>query len=756
MMKVVRKLGRILISIYLLWSVSACQANAVTNPSSTQVNIEMQSTTTIEEEESVLSNVGSVNLTNEETTFPADLEVIQAGNLNRLKLLGRYGLDTFAYHGQMLLSPDGRILAIACYGGVAFYDASNGQPVHFIPTEDEVRSLTFSHDGKSLAFVTLPAKEGDKPQDYLNSSAVFQPVVNLISLVDYQLTAQWTFTGKGCGEFRVQDLLFTPDDRFLFFYDSFKLNDDLNGSICVLEIPGGKLVNQIEPGQPWRVDKTTPLLKDQTSIWALEEDSSKTETHHIRPFRLRHYALGSGQILQEVEIPYEEAGSLLLTPDSQELILVSKTESSWHVRSAVDGQLLKNHSLPLELDGRGIISAAALSPDGKLLGLGFWDGSSAILRYPEGTLVSESPGLVLPDLSDPNSPERADSLHTLRIQFSANNEHLFAFLGTAPNGIIRAVDAADGSELYRISDRGMLDQQPSLSPNGESLVWGGYSTGQIVVWPIGQTEPSFVMQNKSQTVLRTVFSPDGLQLAAASIDGWISVWNMADGVLLNKWQAPEGDGIIWQIAYSHSGNQLASISDGGNVHLWTIDGKLLKSLETGTGSRQVNHLIFSTDDQALWVASGCLYVNICRDRGAGDLRLLDLTNGEMTILFDHPVSYLGMSTDQKLIGMSNGVDAISAEVVSEHNLEVRNTYLSPFSHWNAGSAVSPDGNLLVGGTYYGLHIWDTHTGQLLGLDKLSTPNKTMGGNILFSRDGKLIVVASSNPNIIYAWGVPKE
>jgi WD40 repeat protein len=86
------------------------------------------------------------------------------------------------------------------------------------------------------------------------------------------------------------------------------------------------------------------------------------------------------------------------------------------------------------------------------------------------------------------------------------------------------------------------------------------------------------------TVWAVAFSPDGRQLASASENGIVHVWEVASGELVRELASPEDQFCnVHTVAFSPDGRQLAS-SGGGPVRVWdAASGKpvreLLNSLE---------------------------------------------------------------------------------------------------------------------------------------------------------------------------------
>jgi WD40 repeat protein len=99
-------------------------------------------------------------------------------------------------------------------------------------------------------------------------------------------------------------------------------------------------------------------------------------------------------------------------------------------------------------------------------------------------------------------------------------------------------------------------------------------------------------EGHSNAVWSVAFSPDDQQLASASDDGTVKIWNAVTGQCLRTLEGRSPDG-----------QHLASASDDRTVKIWnTVTGQWLRTLE---GHRRgVLSVAFSFDGQRLASASG--------------------------------------------------------------------------------------------------------------------------------------------------------
>lgn len=189
----------------------------------------------------------------------------------------------------------------------------------------------------------------------------------------------------------------------------------------------------------------------------------------------------------------------------------------------------------------------------------------------------------------------------------------------------------------------------TVSVDGEKMAWID-EENIIYIW-----EPDLVCEVIELTAsdapfTSLAFSPTGRDLAIASHDGSVEIWNTADQELVNTWQFP-----TWysNLAFSPEGEDLAAV-DTENFKIDFInvdDGKIQRSLEwTEHASPVLNGAIFSPDWNTIgWVARGTV-------------QLMDQISGDLGLAFQHEdaVNSLSWSPDSTLLATASAGTILGA------------------------------------------------------------------------------------------------
>lgn len=92
------------------------------------------------------------------------------------------------------------------------------------------------------------------------------------------------------------------------------------------------------------------------------------------------------------------------------------------------------------------------------------------------------------------------------------------------------------------------------------------------------------------------FSQDGKILASVSIDGTLSLWDVATGE--HKRTLGARKGTIWSVSFTPDGVPFAAEINNNVIYLWQVEKGTRKKVLIGQGS-SVSHVTFSSDGRTL-------------------------------------------------------------------------------------------------------------------------------------------------------------
>lgn len=178
---------------------------------------------------------------------------------------------------------------------------------------------------------------------------------------------------------------------------------------------------------------------------------------------------------------------------------------------------------------------------------------------------------------------------------------------------------------------------------GNAVLLSGGREGGIKKWTL---DGRMLWERKLPAILSAMaLNRRSNQLATASEDGEIILWDANRGEVVERWPA-HGDRIR-AIAYTGDAALLASSDTGRTVKLWdSSNGKLLWVSQTPTDSRD---LVFSRDGQ--WLYGG----------GWFDLFKWNVASGELTVI---DTDHHGIINNLALIGSSGALASVSRQTDS--------------------------------------------------------------------------------------------
>jgi WD40 repeat protein len=291
-------------------------------------------------------------------------------------------------------------------------------------------------------------------------------------------------------------------------------------------------------------------------------------------------------------------------------------------------------------------------------------------------------------------------------------------------------------------------QALALSHDGRWMASGGYDK-TLIVWNLATGEEQWKLTGHSDTVTTVTFSPGSTQLASASTNGQVKIWDLQRGTAIYSANMRAGvrgigfspDGKLWAIgvgAAKPGAMGRIEIRDAGS-------GNVVRTVPTPWGS--VNALTITPE--GLLVASGETGED---DEEQGSVQVWNITSGE--IVKSYPVIAGAFSANGRFMARIDYSKNPKRVVVSDL---ATGQQKYPFPVGNPGNMFfSPDGQeiAVTDPMKSELKIWSVASGSEL---KTIPAEQSIGATGLnaaaFSADGKTIAAAPYAGNSLKSWDV---
>ena len=257
------------------------------------------------------------------------------------------------------------------------------------------------------------------------------------------------------------------------------------------------------------------------------------------------------------------------------------------------------------------------------------------------------------------------------------------------------------------------------------------------------------------------FTPDGTQLAVGtSIGVWLYDAEIGAEITLytenSRVDLRQGNSYINVLAFSADGRTLACGNLNGNISLWDLKTRSLKSAFAGN-VRPVKALMFTQEDTKLAYAIGWGGTRSGNDGTAGLWNLtddthkpivaaLDQTKAELHVAFSPDGRFLAAACASAYWGKKKEIPAIQLWDVNTEQLlftvekQTENIEALTFS---------PNGKVLASAEASDrIRLWDVESGTLLGTLKAAPSSKVLA----FSPDSRLLATGGSE-GIVQLWDI---
>lgn len=331
--------------------------------------------------------------------------------------------------------------------------------------------------------------------------------------------------------------------------------------------------------------------------------------------------LETGSIIRVVRGDPGHTNQIAFTPNSKNLLVsnfdVSLVDvSTGATKQVFDKEILQTKRLYLSRDGRRVgvigiargdgvpnqeahvwevssgrfirrtkgyamgVNSVALSPDGKLLAVGNFDGLVRLWDPRKGSLLR-----VLPQ-----------GKSVWSVAFAPDNKTLLVGSGELlRSGEARLWDARTGKLKYVLAGHLQAVRGVAFSPDGK-MAATACEDGNVRLWDVRSGALQKTFSDNTHSVFSVAFAPEGRTLAAGSFDRKLRLWNTETGALIRTMQGHAGG--IYSVAFSSDGKTVAAGMQDRLVDVWNAEtGEFKFSLMVS--SLRVPSIAFTPDGRSL-------------------------------------------------------------------------------------------------------------------------------------------------------------
>ncbi len=508
-----------------------------------------------------------------------------------------------AYPRALAFSPDGRLLAIAPgrprVGKVVAWEVATRRPYRdFAAPEDVIEAVAFSPDGKSLAACGGrwwgPAQGRAETRVWdvqtgqqrlvveghglMVSAVCFSPDSKLLATGSWDATARLWDARTGAElqtlrqRNRVVGLAFTSDgetlataclDRAVRFWDVASGRERRaiwdNAFFALSFRPDGQVLASAgwnHMVRLWNPATCQPVSPSAGSARAFSNDYSGcsallavasdgtmlASVEYGESPRVRLWDLATGKLRQKLGRPGAFADAVALSPDKK-LLAVGYHDGRIRLWDVATGQVRA------ELTGHhGLLRALAFSADGQLLASGGEDRTVRLWDVPRGEAWLTLGG------------------HRDWVQAFAFTKDGKLLASAGADRTIKLWDLTTSQERATLHGHAGPVHALAFSPDGATL-FSASLDHTVRLWDVATNEARLTVQGALRGSTTLALSLDGQTLATAGGDGHIQLRDAANGRPRLSLRIGPSRGLIHQLAFTPDGRYLVTVNGNGTLYV---------------------------------------------------------------------------------------------------------------------------------------------------------------------------------------------
>lgn len=268
----------------------------------------------------------------------------------------------------------------------------------------------------------------------------------------------------------------------------------------------------------------------------------------------------------------------------------------------------------------------------------------------------------------------------------------------------------------------------AFHPDGHQLASASHDN-TVLLWDVQTAKPIHTLKH-AEGVIRVAYSPDGKLLATGGRENNVQLWNTETGTLVRKIEGHSD--WIRSVAFSRDGTKIASASYDKTSKVWEVDsGDLLQTLTGHTN--QVKGVSFHPDGNRLITAGEDSTIRLWDLKSGEQLRVLRGHGPIVSVEFDFLGKHIVAAGSDQTVRLW---DTDSWRMVKT---------LEGHKHVVKVARFSPDGRHVVsGGIDRTIRIWDIHSGT--STRSYYHHTETVEG-VCYSPDGRWIASSGGDGSV---------